>query len=78
MLGRPARDLRAVVGCGEASLGNGNEGQAVLSEGDRSCRAREERRAELIFELLDALAEGGWGERHDARRATKIAGTRGL
>jgi hypothetical protein len=64
--GVPARGAGALLGGGEAPLGGGQEGETRGRERDGAGGALEEADAEVIFELLDALAEGGGPQRDGA------------
>ena len=56
---------------GEAALGVWQQGQPRLGQRHRARRSREQRNADLVFELLDPLAERGRGQGHAPGRPRK-------
>jgi hypothetical protein len=66
------RGAHAVLGRGEAALGEGEEREARLGEDHRARGAEEELRAELVLELVDALAERGGRERDGAGGGAEV------
>src|ERR1039457_2243371 len=62
----------ARLGLGEASFGDRHERETTLGQRDRPRRAREERGADLLFELLDSLTERGRRERDGARGSPEV------
>ena len=68
---------RAVGGGEEAALGGGQEREAGLGEAHAARRPLEERRSELLLELLDALTERRRREGDRSRSSPEIEELRG-